>query len=242
MKQFEAVIQTLEKLGGQATLGQLYQEVMKIKDCEWKTKTPFASIRRIVQDREEIFKVRPGLWALKSYKHRLGLEEYKKEIEDSEEHFEKGHSYYQGLLTEIGNFKGFHTFIPNQDKNKIYVNQPLAKIRNMEELPPFSYERLVNKAGTIDVSWFNERNLPSRFFEIEHSTNFVTSLLKFFDFRDFFVRMAIVASENREKEFIEHLSHDSMKEIASRIDFVGYDKLVRIYEQEFSKKENSYSL
>ncbi len=41
MKQSEAVIQTLEKLGGIATLGQLNQEVFKITDCEWKTKTPF---------------------------------------------------------------------------------------------------------------------------------------------------------------------------------------------------------
>ncbi len=49
MKQNEAVILTLEKLGGVATLGQLNQEVFKIKECEWKTITPFASIRRIVQ-------------------------------------------------------------------------------------------------------------------------------------------------------------------------------------------------
>ena len=49
MKQYEAVEQTLERLGGVATLGQLNQEVLKIKECEWKTKTPFASIRRIVQ-------------------------------------------------------------------------------------------------------------------------------------------------------------------------------------------------
>jgi len=39
----------LERLDGIATFGQLNQEVFKIKDCEWKTKTPFASIRRIVQ-------------------------------------------------------------------------------------------------------------------------------------------------------------------------------------------------
>ena len=70
MKQYEAVIQTLERLGGQSTLGLLYQEVMKEKNCEWKTKTPFASIRRIVQIRPEIFKVRPGLWALRSYQKR----------------------------------------------------------------------------------------------------------------------------------------------------------------------------
>jgi hypothetical protein len=48
MKQYEAVILTLERLGGQATLAELYREVMKIKDCKWETKTPFASIRRIV--------------------------------------------------------------------------------------------------------------------------------------------------------------------------------------------------
>ncbi|MCI5523160.1 MAG: hypothetical protein MR449_03395 [Spirochaetia bacterium] len=71
MKQYEAVIQTLERLGGVATLGQLNQEVFKIKDCEWKTKTPFASIRRIVQENENIYKIKPGLWALKSYKKEL---------------------------------------------------------------------------------------------------------------------------------------------------------------------------
>ncbi len=42
MKQYEAVIETLERFGGIATLGTLYQEVFKIKDCVWNTKTPFA--------------------------------------------------------------------------------------------------------------------------------------------------------------------------------------------------------
>ena len=49
MNQNEAVIVTLERLGGIATLGQLNQEVFKLTECTWKTKTPFASIRRIVQ-------------------------------------------------------------------------------------------------------------------------------------------------------------------------------------------------
>ena len=61
MNQNEAVILTLEKLGGVATLGQLNQEVFKITDCEWKTKTPFASIRRIVQLNSKIYKIKPGL-------------------------------------------------------------------------------------------------------------------------------------------------------------------------------------
>jgi hypothetical protein len=64
MKQFEAVIQTLENLGGVATLGKLNQEVMKIEDCKWGTKTPFASIRRIVQTNKDIYKIKPGLYGL----------------------------------------------------------------------------------------------------------------------------------------------------------------------------------
>ena len=35
MKQYEAVIETLDKLGGVATLGELNREVFKISDCEW---------------------------------------------------------------------------------------------------------------------------------------------------------------------------------------------------------------
>lgn len=45
----DAVIQTLERLGGIATLGTLYQEVFKITECTCKTKIPFASINQIVQ-------------------------------------------------------------------------------------------------------------------------------------------------------------------------------------------------
>lgn len=40
MKQYEAVIETLKRLGGCATFGQLNQEVFKIEDCTWNTKTP----------------------------------------------------------------------------------------------------------------------------------------------------------------------------------------------------------
>lgn len=65
MKQHEAVIIALEKLGGTATLKDLNTETMKIKDCEWNTKTPSANIRRIVNKSEKIVKIKPGLYSLK---------------------------------------------------------------------------------------------------------------------------------------------------------------------------------
>jgi hypothetical protein len=68
MYQYEAVIQVMEENGGFATLGYLYQHTLKIPGCEWGTKTPYASIRRIVQDDRFFFRIKPGLWALNSHK------------------------------------------------------------------------------------------------------------------------------------------------------------------------------
>src|SRR5674476_78831 len=108
MKQYEAVIQTLERLGGVATLGQLNQEVFSIKDCEWKTKTPFASIRRIVQTDKRIYKIKPGLYGLTDYKKILedkGIIQETEKNKDSNEVIEFNHSYFQGLLLTVGNLK-----------------------------------------------------------------------------------------------------------------------------------------
>ena len=71
MTQAKAVIETIEKLGGIATLNQINQHIFEIEDCVWKTKTPFASIRRIVQLTEGIYKIKPGLYALESHRKQL---------------------------------------------------------------------------------------------------------------------------------------------------------------------------
>jgi hypothetical protein len=150
MKQYEAVIQTLERLGGQATLAELYREVMKIEDCKWETKTPFASIRRIVQVRPEIVKIRPGLWALRSCQDQLGLTVQDDKVPLSAEDLTQNHAYYQGLLVVIGNLRGFGTFIPNQDKNHRFVNKALGDLRSLQILPTFSHDSLVRRSGSVD--------------------------------------------------------------------------------------------
>ena len=47
MTQYEQVIDVMRNNGGYATLGFLNQ---KVDVSKWESKTPFASIRRIVQD------------------------------------------------------------------------------------------------------------------------------------------------------------------------------------------------
>jgi len=237
MKQHEVVVQTLEKLGGQATLAQLYIEVMKVKECKWETKTPFASIRRIVQTRSEIFRVRPGLWALHSYKSKLELTE---EVATSTKDIEQSHSYYQGLLVTIGNLRGFATFTPNQDKNKKFVGTPLGDIRSLQEIPQFSHNFLVKRSQTVDVIWFNTRQMPNSLFEVEHSTDIQNSLVKFYDLQDFHTRMIIVAHEERRGEFEQKIQYSAFVEIKGRVNFLGYNALVKQYEYELLQTSQSF--
>ncbi len=236
MKQYEAVILALEKLGGVATLGQLNQEVFKIKDCEWKTKTPFASIRRIVQLDKNIFKIKPGLYGLEKMRDEIekrGIVFETEKNKDSKGYQEFNHAYYQGLLLIIGELKGLFTFVPNQDKNrKFFDDRKLSEISNLSELPSYSYDKLVQRSSTIDVIWFNERKMPHTFFEIEHSTDIQNSLLKFNDLRDFYSRMIIVADYKRKDEYLKKIKFSSFKDLSknNRVSFLDYESLNKQYE------------
>lgn len=245
MKQHEAVIITLEKLGGVATLGQLNQEVLKIKECEWKTKTPFASIRRIVQLNKDIYKIKPGLWGLIKYKTILenkGIIIEDENNKDSKIIQEFNHSYYQGIILKLGNIKNYFTFIPNQDKNKYFLNEKLSEIRNLDNIPNYSYDFLVNRSSTIDVIWFNDRKMPSAFFEIEHSTDIQNSLLKFNDLQDLNTRMIIVADKARVFEFNKKIKYSSFINIKSRVEFLDYESIIKLYEYEsFLKAKNLFN-
>jgi len=225
MKQYESVIKVMEKNGGYATLGQLYQNALKVPGVIWNTKTPFASIRRIVQDERFFFKIKPGLWALKEYKSKLPEYIYPRKETSPQNVEEYSHSYYQGLLLEIGNLKNFKTFVTPQDKHKKYLDTELGKVSSLRNLYHFSYNNIVRKAQSVDVIWFNDRKMPDSFYEIEHSTNIFNSLLKFVEFRDFYSKFYIVADKNRKKEFINKLSYNSFNFIRTRIQFLGYDTL-----------------
>jgi hypothetical protein len=226
MKQYEAVIHALETLGGVATLGQLNQETMKIKDCEWKTKTPFASIRRIVQVYEKLFfKIKPGLWALRSYRDKLPPEIFPTDAIPKEEKEFFNHSYYQGLLVEIGNLKKYVTFVPSQDKNKRFLGKTLGEISSQTDFYQFGYDHIMRKAKTVDVSWFNIRKMPSLLFEVEHSTDIQNSLLKFVELQDYNANFFIVADEVRKNEYLGKLSLNAFVPIKTRVQFMGYNKL-----------------
>jgi hypothetical protein len=217
MKQHEAVTEVMRNSGGYATLGKLYQEALKIPGVEWKTKTPFKSINRIVQDDRFFFRIRPGLWALKECKDRLPAEI--KEIDKPE----YNHTYYQGLLVELGNLKRLETFVPPQDRGKKFMDKPLGDATTLPILHPFTYPEVAKRAQSVDVIWFNQRRMPSAFFEVEHTTNFDNSLLKFVHFQDFNIDFRIVAAKTRQREFAGKIAHPSFAVVATRTKFTSYE-------------------
>lgn len=225
MKQHEAVIKVMEENGGYGTLGFLNQKVLKVPDVEWKTKTPFASIRRIVQDERFFFKIKPGLWALWSYRDKLPMEIFPTDAVPKSEQEIFNHSYYQGLLVEIGKLKKYEAFVSSQDKNKKFLGKTLGEISSPENFYQFGYDHIVRKAKTVDVCWFNVRKMPSVLFEVEYSTDIQNSLLKFVELQDYNANFFIVADKVRKTEYGGKLALNAFTSIKSRVQFMDYDRL-----------------
>ena len=192
-------------------------------------KTPEASVRRIVQNSHEIFKIQPGLWALEEMRDAvLRKFELKPGNKKSEEIFT--HGYYQGLLVEIGKYRHQTTYVPAQDQNRLFIDRKLGEITDTTELPDFTYDDLKRKARTIDVIWFNERQMPSDFYEVEHTTDIKNSLSKFYELQDFNAGFYIVADASRKKEYEDKLHVSMFAPIEKRVKFLNYKQVVDLYE------------
>ena len=228
MSQKDNVIEAMRRNGGYATFQQLNQMV---DFSTWKTKTPQASIRQIVQIHNEFFRIRPGLWALTECKDdvlsRFDIEENNNR---SDEIFT--HSYYQGIIVELGNMHNYTTYGPNQDKNKKFLERKLSELTTEPELPNFTYESVANRAKTVDVIWFNERRMPFRFYEVEHSTNITNSLDKFYELQDFRADFYIIADESRRNQFNSLLERNIYNSIRRYVKFFNYDNLINQYSRE----------
>lgn len=219
------VIEALRKEGGFATLRRL-NEIVDFST--WKTKTPEATIRRIVQDSQSIFRIQPGLWALENCREQV-LKKFN--IKEGDKHSEEqfSHGYYQGLLVEIGKYRNKKTYIPAQDKNRMFLDRHLGDIADTYVLPQFTYDKLLRKARTVDVIWFNEREMPSDFYEVEHTTDIKNSLSKFYELQDFFTNFYIVADVCRKNEFNDKINVSIFNDIKSRVQFLDYGRVVSMY-------------
>ncbi len=84
--------------------------------------------------------------------------------------------------------------------------------------------------------------MPNSLFEVEHSTDFQNSLIKFSDLKDFYSRMIIVADDNRKREFSQKIQSSVFVDVSKRIDFLGYESLVKQYEMALLKSNQAFLL
>lgn len=219
------VIDTMRENGGYATLGSLYHLV---DTANWATKTPNESIRRIVQQSKEIFKIQPGLWALEECRDKV-LEKFELKGKESRDEDRFTHGYYQGLLVEIGNMNRYETYVPAQDQNRKFLETSLKDICSTVQIPTFGRDEIVNRARTVDVIWFNVRVMPHSFFEVEHSTDIQNSVAKFCDLQDYYSRFFIVAPENRHEQFCKVMERTAFRDIKGRVSFSSYEVVSEQY-------------
>lgn len=225
MTQEQQVIETLRNQGGYATLRRL-NELMDFST--WKTKTPEASVRRIVQKSDAFFKIQPGLWALEESRDKV-LKKFRLTEGNRQSMEQFNHAYYQGLLIEIGHYRNSKTYVPPQDQHKLFIDKTLGDLIDLKAIPQFTFESLLRKARTVDVIWFNERNMPSHFYEVEHTTDIKNSLSKFYELQDFFSSFFIVANSHRENEFKDKIGASIFSSIRNRVTFLNYDKVASLH-------------
>lgn len=95
----------------------------------------------------------------------------------------------------------------------------MQELSTLNEQPHYSFPQMIKRSSTIDTIWFNERNMPDSFFEIEHSTDIQNSLLKFYDLQDFYARMVIVADIKRKYEFEHKMGFHAFKALNTKNEF-----------------------
>ena len=106
----------------------------------------------------------------------------------------------------------------------------MSAIVDTTTLPLFTYDNILRKAKTVDVIWFNERNMPQAFYEVEHTTDIKNSLSKFYELQDLFAKFFIVADVCRKKEFEDKLNVSMFSPLQKRVEFLEYGKVTTRYE------------
>ena len=95
----------------------------------------------------------------------------------------------------------------------------------------------MRKARTVDTIWFNAREMPNAFFEVEHTTDIQNSLDKFFELQDFNSRFYIVSSREKIRRFEDLLEWSRYAEIRKRVKFYDYEKLVGLHAAKLAERE-----
>jgi hypothetical protein len=227
----DAIEQVMLNNGYIAPLKLLYKEIWNYKDkSSVKGSTPHMTIQERVQRDERFTKIGLGIYALTD---KIPLLK-KQEIPKTEtEKVKTRHGEIQGMLLEIGNARKDVKETYTSDKKFIFQNKTLGSLATMQNVPLFTYEKIVKKSATFaDVIWFNgeeDRLFPSHIFEVENSTDFRDAFLKFLEMQYFLTDFICVSPLDRKTKFETEIDRIAFKPIRDRIRFLSYEAIENDY-------------
>jgi hypothetical protein len=219
----DAIEQVMLANGYYASLQLIYKEFEKYRPLTGKT--PLKTIQERVQRDKRFTRIGFGVYALTEHLDKLPCAPQPQTVDEQRNYM---HTRIQGMLIEIGNMDGFKTFTP--DKNKVFDNKRLGNLVTLERIPPFTYPRIVHSVRYIDVIWFNQHDFPERAFEIEDSTDFRSSLVKFTDLQHFNMTFHLIAPAERKDKFEREVARAAFSSIVKRCHFVSYDEIIQLYD------------
>lgn len=223
----EAIEKVLRDHRGYAPLRTIYRDFKKYRPLTGKT--PLKTIQERIQRDPRFTRIGLGVYALTAQLGKLPRPEEPKTFPEKQR-FE--HTRFQGMLIEMGNLEGFETY--TADPSRVFEKKKLGCISTLRRLPQFTYDRIVGTARYIDVLWFNARHFPERAFEVEYSTNFRNSLVKFTELQDFNTDFFLVAPEQAKAKYLREIQRPAFTSIASRCIFWGFEQLENLYRKKLA--------
>ncbi|MBM3326622.1 MAG: hypothetical protein FJY65_06540 [Calditrichaeota bacterium] len=223
----DAIEKVLLNNGYIATLKYVYANIERYRPLTGKT--PFATIQALLQRDKRFFRIGLGVYGLSKYKAILDSLRIKSDLASKLRPLQESkHDKMQGMVLELGEHLNYSTF--TNDKAKVFEGKSFNQISSLIECPEFTYRSIIDQTVRyIDVVWFNNRNFPAWVFEIEHSTDFRSALVKFIELQDFYIKFVIIAPKDRETKFKIEINKRAFESIYDRCQFRSYDEIEDYY-------------
>lgn len=161
----------------------------------------------------------------------------KEEVEGKEPNYRQ-HLLLQHQIAEWGLNNDFRVHIATGDKNKIGEKLP----RILDDIPKFHRDLIVDIAKRIDVLFFEkERDILTHAFEVEHTTNIYSGLLRLNDIAESYpskeVKFYIVSHKDNKDKFYRELERPSFY-LLSRYgcEFVDYEQVAEQWKELKNRK------
>ncbi|HIJ51957.1 MAG TPA: hypothetical protein HPP66_02245 [Planctomycetes bacterium] len=224
----EAIEQVMLRNGYFAALKLIYKEIWKYKDkSKVIGKTPHMTVQERVQRDKRFTRIGLGVYALTEYLDKLPKITPPETESGKKEHL---HAKIQGMLIEIGNNRNEVENTYTNDKKFIFDNKTLGSLTTLSKVHPFTYEHVINETVRFfDVIWFNQRGYPFKIFEVEHSTDFRNSFIKFMELQDFRTIFCCVSFEERRDKFQREIRKTAFEPLKDRCEFVLYEQVENDY-------------